>query len=523
MTTRVARHASKKAPTSVNLSTKLCYFSNFIETDFDQTTNYSLLYAEENSVIEEVGHFDYLAGGSEQENTITTYYTEGTPFETPPHFSTSTSTSDLLKLDDTRLSYTLQADFKELITDNQTTELIREKLEKLNEIDQLQSYMEFENKEKECESTDINIYLPDDLEDFDDKCDEEPLERIINVTPSQSPVELCDKDREGKMVTFGGEDRYSHQTPLMFSRCSSLGSLSGYEQQSLHDDRSSVVSDFSRRTSEAVSPSELPDSPAQFVHPGSTQQRDKKSVRKKSQQMKDKVQSPETFSAQPETSKRSIFEDDLAVFKEESTPIRFQSVAASSLSSLTIDDDDEADEQDRGEMKNKAGIIKSSKVSTTNNQFESVDETERRKPDNNVESLEENSYFSVDEEKILEEYIRKGIAKVTRQDINDVSSFNLQDANAYDSSENKTHSSLELFDEASELTAEEEKLLDECIRRGIAKVTRQNIDDVTSLSLRSNISGLSTISSFNKDNNKQEKEQQKHEEPKKRTAVCQME
>lgn len=46
------------------------------------------------------------------------------------------------------------------------------------------------------------------------------------------------------MVTFGSQDDYTEETPLMFSRCSSLGSLSGFEQHSIHDDHSSVVSDF---------------------------------------------------------------------------------------------------------------------------------------------------------------------------------------------------------------------------------------------------------------------------------------
>lgn len=45
-------------------------------------------------------------------------------------------------------------------------------------------------------------------------------------------------------MTFGGQDYYAEETPLMFSRCSSLGSLSGFEQYSIHDDRSSVISDF---------------------------------------------------------------------------------------------------------------------------------------------------------------------------------------------------------------------------------------------------------------------------------------
>lgn len=48
----------------------------------------------------------------------------------------------------------------------------------------------------------------------------------------------------GKMVKFGSDDYYMEETPLMFSRCSSLGSLSGFEQHSIHDDHSSVISDF---------------------------------------------------------------------------------------------------------------------------------------------------------------------------------------------------------------------------------------------------------------------------------------
>lgn len=53
------------------------------------------------------------------------------------------------------------------------------------------------------------------------------------------------------------------ETPLVFSRCSSVASLTSFEQHSIHDDRSSIVSDFSRLTSGMVSPSELPDSPTQ--------------------------------------------------------------------------------------------------------------------------------------------------------------------------------------------------------------------------------------------------------------------
>ncbi|KAL0271180.1 UNVERIFIED_CONTAM: hypothetical protein PYX00_008357 [Menopon gallinae] len=62
-------------------------------------------------------------------------------------------------------------------------------------------------------------------------------------------------------------------TPLMFSRSSSVDSLSSFEEilQSIPDDRSSVVSDFSRVTSGIISPSELPDSPTQTVPPSPKQ------------------------------------------------------------------------------------------------------------------------------------------------------------------------------------------------------------------------------------------------------------
>lgn len=52
----------------------------------------------------------------------------------------------------------------------------------------------------------------------------------------------------------------------MFSRCSSLESLGSIDQQQINDE-GSVVSEFSRLTSRAVSPSELPDSPGQTMPP----------------------------------------------------------------------------------------------------------------------------------------------------------------------------------------------------------------------------------------------------------------
>ena len=86
-------------------------------------------------------------------------------------------------------------------------------------------------------------------------------------TSSKSPAQPCFKDEENKIVTFDIEENESQETPLMFSRSSSLDSLSGFDQHSIQDDRSSIISDFSHRTSGAVSPSELPDSPTQTIPP----------------------------------------------------------------------------------------------------------------------------------------------------------------------------------------------------------------------------------------------------------------
>ncbi|XP_067127474.1 adenomatous polyposis coli protein-like isoform X4 [Centruroides vittatus] len=55
-------------------------------------------------------------------------------------------------------------------------------------------------------------------------------------------------------------------TPLMFSPCSSQSSLSSFEQHSIHDDRSSIISDISHRNSLVLSPSDLPESPG-FARP----------------------------------------------------------------------------------------------------------------------------------------------------------------------------------------------------------------------------------------------------------------
>ncbi|XP_052794606.1 adenomatous polyposis coli homolog isoform X2 [Mya arenaria] len=70
-------------------------------------------------------------------------------------------------------------------------------------------------------------------------------------------------EKEHKTVTFDDKEQIQ-ETPMMFSRSTSLGSLSSFDTQSVH---SSVFSEYSRRASEVVSPSELPDSPSETMPP----------------------------------------------------------------------------------------------------------------------------------------------------------------------------------------------------------------------------------------------------------------
>lgn len=72
----------------------------YAETDLDQPTDYSLRYAENDTDDEEKRSTEYFPG-SEQEDTVKTYCTEGTPYETPFNFSTATSMSDL-RVEDTK-------------------------------------------------------------------------------------------------------------------------------------------------------------------------------------------------------------------------------------------------------------------------------------------------------------------------------------------------------------------------------------------------------------------------------------
>uniref|UniRef100_A0A1B6ETN9 Adenomatous polyposis coli protein basic domain-containing protein n=1 Tax=Cuerna arida TaxID=1464854 RepID=A0A1B6ETN9_9HEMI len=159
-----------------------------------------------------------------------------------------------------------------------------------------------------------------------------------NIVSVPIPSQVKEESREGKVVTF--------ETPLMFSRCSSLGSLSSCEPP---DDRSSVVSEFSRMTSGMVSPSELPDSPTQTVPPSPHC-----------------VKPPVPL---PAVKPVSVFEERVSVFKEESTPVQFST--ATSLSDLTFEDEQPMEPVSKSELQ----LLKQAPCDPTN-ELAPVDEEE---------------------------------------------------------------------------------------------------------------------------------------------------
>lgn len=146
-------------------------------------------------------------------------------------------------------------------------------------------------------------------------------------------------NKESKTVTFNTTDceiNYSEQqTPLMFSRSSSLESLDSLDQQQNCHDEGSVVSEFSRLTSRAVSPSELPDSPGQTMP--SSPRRPQAHHPQQQEQPQQQQQPPQPKPLARLQPAEGVFEDTTNNFGMEGTPAFTR--AASPLSQLSFDDE----------------------------------------------------------------------------------------------------------------------------------------------------------------------------------------
>ncbi|XP_011189136.2 uncharacterized protein LOC105216375 [Zeugodacus cucurbitae] len=160
----------------------------------------------------------------------------------------------------------------------------------------------------------------------------------------------------------------AQETPLMFSRHSSMDSLveEGEDEIGVCDDKSSVVSDFSRLASGVISPSEIPDSPTQSMPQSPRRNSNAGQVNSSGGSGMGAFLSGVSPMAAPrgtavgiasaaagiglrgniavgeetQTKRplRSVFEDDLSTFNVENTPAQFS--CRTSLSNLSILDDE---------------------------------------------------------------------------------------------------------------------------------------------------------------------------------------
>ncbi|XP_048520625.1 adenomatous polyposis coli protein isoform X4 [Dendroctonus ponderosae] len=326
----------------------------YTETDLDQPTDYSLRYADDDS------YSDICGKITKQEfvqDTVKTYCTEGTPYESPFVFSNATSMSDLRNVGNMDDKPEIDNDIQKELDkkDNKETKHVDEKdrcsTEDISEMENTvgkpqksefsSGIMTPEKPVNYCEEGTPSCFSR--VSSFSSDLDSIQVKQEANLDTSGLEQKTTPGGRdkisttpktpnEAKVVKFEQVVNYAEQTPLVFSRSSSLASLDSIEQHSIHDDRSSVVSDFRtssvRLTSGMVSPSELPDSPTQTVPSSPRSSKGKLGFPHSSKQLRDNKQ------RLPQ--KSSVFEDNTTKYKEENTPMHFST--ATSLSSLTIDD-----------------------------------------------------------------------------------------------------------------------------------------------------------------------------------------
>ena len=170
------------------------------------------------------------------------------------------------------------------------------------------------------------------------KCEEDDEEPNKGGTTPPMPPRLQPANKESKTVKFNTtadcEINYSEQqTPLMFSRSSSPESLDSLDQHQHCHDEGSIVSEFSRLTSRAVSPSDLPDSPGQTMPSSPRRPQAHHPQQQREQQQQPQQPKPLARIQQAE----GVFEDSTNNFGMEGTPAFTR--AASPLSQLSFEDE----------------------------------------------------------------------------------------------------------------------------------------------------------------------------------------
>lgn len=303
------------------------------ETNLDQITDYSIRYGENQE-----GEFDEETGRKRNimsaDDTTKCYDTEGTPHT----ISKAGSMSDLRKEKFT----------KDVVAAKAADE--NEKKNKDSKFSASASGMQSPEKTVNycVEGTPGNFSRNDSLSDLEEATSTTPPEIKSNNDdgPSKSsmaskippPLSITKKDSSEKesvaatpkSVTFVN---LSDETPMMFSRTSSMGSLSSAEPAC--DDKSSVVSDFSRLASGIISPSDLPDSPTQSIPQSPSSRSHPKIMPRNLPTIKTPMQPVsrrEIIGAEADAA-----EDSTNMFNVENTPAVFSS--RTSLSNLSFDDE----------------------------------------------------------------------------------------------------------------------------------------------------------------------------------------
>lgn len=290
--------------------------AEYQETNLDQITDYSSRYAE-NQYEEE----PQVKGRNmiSSEDTMKCYNTEGTPRV----ISKAGSLTDLRK--------------DKLVKEVTKSEEVSKKGKFSENASGLQSPEKTTNY---CvERTPGDFSRNDSLSDLEE-ASHSPRVPKIKSQPSTSKIpppllikKEVSSEKESvaatpKSVTFG---TLHDETPLMFSRTSSMGSIDSAEQG--FDDKSSVVSDFSRLASGVMSPSELPDSPTQSIpqSPSRTQMRINQIAAPKN------IPTIRAPAHEREIIGAEAAEDSVNTFNVENTPAVFSS--RTSLSNLSFDDE----------------------------------------------------------------------------------------------------------------------------------------------------------------------------------------
>ncbi|KAH8271473.1 hypothetical protein KR018_012394 [Drosophila ironensis] len=179
-----------------------------------------------------------------------------------------------------------------------------------------------------------------------------PADAEAKTDPGERPINYCEEGTPGSFSRFDSLNSLTEkqdkpappktptkppphvpdsamETPLMFSRRSSMDSLVGDEETIACEDNGSVISEYSRMQSGVISPSELPDSPTQSMP--QSPRRDRKGP----------ISEQNNAETTPARKQGTVFEDKLNRFHVEHTPAVFS--CATSLSNLSI-----LDEANRG-------------------------------------------------------------------------------------------------------------------------------------------------------------------------------